>query len=65
MSSFFFVNVNDSSWIPVKEAKKQRKEAKLINRLEKQKQKEAAEKAETELSQSKKGNNIILLIFPM
>lgn len=65
MSSFFFVNVNDSSWIPVKEAKKQRKEAKLINRLEKQKQQEAPEKAETELSQSKKGNNIILLIFPM
>ncbi|XP_026029154.1 putative methyltransferase C9orf114 homolog [Astatotilapia calliptera] len=39
----------------IKEAKKQRKEAKLINRLEKQKQQEAAEKAETELSQSKKG----------
>ncbi len=58
--SNFLTHVTDSSSITVKEGQKQRKEAKLIKQLEKQKQHEAAEKAKLEQSQNKKGNLIII-----
>lgn len=48
--------VLDSSPITVKETQKQRKEAKLIKQLEKQKEQEAAEKERLAQKQHKKGN---------
>lgn len=59
MSSLFTYRIQyviDSSSIIVKEAQKQRKEAKLIKQLEKQKQQETAEREELEQRQNKKGN---------
>lgn len=44
----------------VKEVKRQRKEAKLIKQLEKQKEQEAAEREKLEEQQNKNGNTIIL-----
>lgn len=58
MSHLLFIyitNVTDSSFMTVKDAQKQRKEAKVIKQLEKQKEQEAAEKAKLEESQNKKG----------
>lgn len=53
--SNFLSNVVDSSSTTVKEAQKQRNEAKLIKQLEKQKQQEAAEKAKLKQTQHRKG----------
>lgn len=50
-----FNGFTDSS-STVKEAKKQRKEAKLIKELDKQREQEAAEKTKLQETQSKKGN---------
>ena len=53
--------------IPVQEAKKQRKEAKLIKRLEKQKQSDesaAAEKEEEPLAQSRPGRGTPASLTP-
>lgn len=52
----FLTIVIDSSSITVKETLKQRKEAKLIKQLEKQKEQEAAEKEKLAQRQNKKGN---------
>lgn len=43
----------------VKEAKRQRKEAKLIKQLEKQKKQEAAERERLEEQQNKNGNTVM------
>lgn len=48
--------VFDSPSTTVNEAKKQRKEAKLIKELDKQKEEEASEREQLEQSLSKKGN---------
>lgn len=58
--SNFLTNVFDYSPITVKEAQKQRKQAKLIKQLEKQKQQEAEERAKLEQSQNKNGNLTII-----
>lgn len=46
--------------IAVKEAKRERKEAKLIKQLEKQKQQEAADREKLEEQQNKNGKTIVL-----
>lgn len=48
-----------SFWTTVKEAKRQRKEAKLIKQLEKQKQQEAAERERLEEQQNNNGNTVM------
>lgn len=47
-------------FIPVKEGKRQRKEAKLIKQLDKQRQQEAAEREKLEEQQDKNGKAIVL-----
>lgn len=49
-------------WIAVKESKKERKMAKLIKTLEKERQQEVEEDSKQEESQSDKGNNFSISI---